>query len=804
MLAELAAAGPVLLVLEDLHWADRSTRDLVTFLSRVLHRERIALVVTYRTDDLHRRHPLRPVVAELQRLPSVTAIDLRPLTAAAMAEHLTTLSGGLLSLAGAGPGDQPGRGQRLLRRGAAGACRGRRDGGGGPGGSTGCPPGWPTCCWPGSSGCRPPAQRVLRAAAVAGRHIDDELVLRASGLAAAEYEDADPGGGRGPPAGRRRRPRPGVPARAAARGDLRRPAARRADPAARALAELLSDEQRLSRVTGLGRRAGPPRAGQPRHPGRVHRVGAGRRRGRAAGRAGRGAPALRPGAVAVGAGPDPEKLRRPRAAATWRCARPWPRPTPATSAGPPTSCAGCSASWTRPPARCWPAGPTSGWPCSCSTSTRMPARWTRPAPRWPRCPPSRRGRSRAAGAGHPGPDAAGVTATTPGPASAEAGPGGGPGRWRAVGRRRRPGHAGPAGREERAAQDRGRLLRAGAGAGPPGRRARRRAARHLRGGPAPARARRPDRGQRDRARGHGGGRPRPGWPWRRTGTTCSTCTTWRTTTTATGTTPRRSPTAFAAPGHQRGRGPAVGHGPVHRGGPGQRRGRPAARVAGAVPGPGPVHRLHRPRPAGRACLVAGRPGGRAGPVRGHRTGPFSPGAAQPCPQLIRVGAVWLSRPGRPGRGGPGQRRRGPGRRRAAGGRAGDRARPGRAPATAAGAAGPRAWTAGAGWPAPRPSGAGPRARTSPAGVAGGARRVRAGLSATRRPGPGGGWPRRWPRRATGTRPRSSGRWPWPPPTGWAPRRCAGRWPTWAGAPGSRSGAAGPGPAARRAAARWPR
>src|ERR1700742_1493693 len=80
-----------------LHWADRSTRDRVTFLSRVLPRERIALVVTYRTDALHRRHPLRPVVAELQRLPSVTAIDLRPLSAVAMAEHLTALSGGLLT-----------------------------------------------------------------------------------------------------------------------------------------------------------------------------------------------------------------------------------------------------------------------------------------------------------------------------------------------------------------------------------------------------------------------------------------------------------------------------------------------------------------------------------------------------------------------------------------------------------------------------------------------------------------------------------------------------------------------------------
>src|ERR1700733_3594524 len=93
LLTELADGHPVLLILEDLHWADRSTRDLVTFLSRVLHRERVAVVATYRTDDLHRRHPLRPVVAELLRLPSVASIELGPLGYADMVDHLTALAG---------------------------------------------------------------------------------------------------------------------------------------------------------------------------------------------------------------------------------------------------------------------------------------------------------------------------------------------------------------------------------------------------------------------------------------------------------------------------------------------------------------------------------------------------------------------------------------------------------------------------------------------------------------------------------------------------------------------------------------
>ena len=52
-------------MLEDLHWADRSTRDLIRFLVRSLRRERVFLLLTYRSDDLHRRHPLMPLLSEL-------------------------------------------------------------------------------------------------------------------------------------------------------------------------------------------------------------------------------------------------------------------------------------------------------------------------------------------------------------------------------------------------------------------------------------------------------------------------------------------------------------------------------------------------------------------------------------------------------------------------------------------------------------------------------------------------------------------------------------------------------------------
>src|ERR1700733_6974682 len=99
LLAELAAVRPVLLVLEDLHWADASTRDLLTFLSRMLPRGGVAMIGPFGADDLPRRHPLRPVVAELLRLPSVLSVELGPLEPAAMGEHLTAVASGHLDAA---------------------------------------------------------------------------------------------------------------------------------------------------------------------------------------------------------------------------------------------------------------------------------------------------------------------------------------------------------------------------------------------------------------------------------------------------------------------------------------------------------------------------------------------------------------------------------------------------------------------------------------------------------------------------------------------------------------------------------
>ncbi|QFY11224.1 AAA family ATPase [Nonomuraea phyllanthi] len=81
LLERLADERPVLLIVEDAHWADRSTRDLLSFLVRYQRTAaRLLIVVTYRTDELHRTHPLRPLLAELGRIEWVSRVELRRLT----------------------------------------------------------------------------------------------------------------------------------------------------------------------------------------------------------------------------------------------------------------------------------------------------------------------------------------------------------------------------------------------------------------------------------------------------------------------------------------------------------------------------------------------------------------------------------------------------------------------------------------------------------------------------------------------------------------------------------------------------
>ncbi|MEZ0090645.1 helix-turn-helix transcriptional regulator [Streptacidiphilus sp. EB129] len=85
----LSAARTLVLTLEDLHWSDRSTRELLLYLLRTLRDSRVVIIASYRSDDLHRRHPLRPFLAELERLRTVQRLELPRLAETEVAAQLT-------------------------------------------------------------------------------------------------------------------------------------------------------------------------------------------------------------------------------------------------------------------------------------------------------------------------------------------------------------------------------------------------------------------------------------------------------------------------------------------------------------------------------------------------------------------------------------------------------------------------------------------------------------------------------------------------------------------------------------------
>jgi DNA-binding CsgD family transcriptional regulator/tetratricopeptide (TPR) repeat protein len=93
LVAMLARRAPVLLIIEDVHWIDPSSRDLLLFLVHNARRDRIAVVATYRGDELDRGHPLRPFLAELERSGRAERIELGGLGYAEVAELIAAISG---------------------------------------------------------------------------------------------------------------------------------------------------------------------------------------------------------------------------------------------------------------------------------------------------------------------------------------------------------------------------------------------------------------------------------------------------------------------------------------------------------------------------------------------------------------------------------------------------------------------------------------------------------------------------------------------------------------------------------------
>lgn len=93
LLAIPAREHGLVLVLEDVHWADAATRELLDHLARRLTNTRSLLVVTYRDDELDRRHPLRPLLQTWRRSGVVEVVTLSPLEPAEVGEMIGAIVG---------------------------------------------------------------------------------------------------------------------------------------------------------------------------------------------------------------------------------------------------------------------------------------------------------------------------------------------------------------------------------------------------------------------------------------------------------------------------------------------------------------------------------------------------------------------------------------------------------------------------------------------------------------------------------------------------------------------------------------
>src|SRR5438034_1224457 len=80
LLRDAAGHRALLVILEDLQWADPATRELLDYATRRLRSTNVLIVATYRTDEMHRKHALLPTIQGWRRSGQVELVDLRPLT----------------------------------------------------------------------------------------------------------------------------------------------------------------------------------------------------------------------------------------------------------------------------------------------------------------------------------------------------------------------------------------------------------------------------------------------------------------------------------------------------------------------------------------------------------------------------------------------------------------------------------------------------------------------------------------------------------------------------------------------------
>jgi DNA-binding SARP family transcriptional activator/Tfp pilus assembly protein PilF len=80
LISTLSKTAPLLLVLDDLHWTDGSSRELLAYITRHIQAERILLLGTCRDVELSPNHGLRTLIADLRREQAITTLAVQPLT----------------------------------------------------------------------------------------------------------------------------------------------------------------------------------------------------------------------------------------------------------------------------------------------------------------------------------------------------------------------------------------------------------------------------------------------------------------------------------------------------------------------------------------------------------------------------------------------------------------------------------------------------------------------------------------------------------------------------------------------------
>ncbi len=175
LVERLAAERPLMLVLEDLHWADRATLELMAFLVRALRGVGVLLVGTYRSDELHRQHPLRPLLSGWGRVRTVERIELARFARAEVAAQLEAILGSSPSLRLLELVLERSEGNAFLVEEIAGAVQAGAD----PGY---LPPSLRDVLLVRAEQLSEPAQQVLRTVAVAGSWSPDRLLAAVTSL----------------------------------------------------------------------------------------------------------------------------------------------------------------------------------------------------------------------------------------------------------------------------------------------------------------------------------------------------------------------------------------------------------------------------------------------------------------------------------------------------------------------------------------------------------------------------------------------------------------------------------------------